>query len=156
MGSYIQYTRVRIAVKLAAAALVLQPVALWAASAQRAPFGKLADGTPIEAVTLTNSHGVSARIISYGATLQALIAPDRQGHEADIALGYDDLAHAYDLLGSLLAGSAHAALLHPCSRSHLHGPVLSTRRPTHRAHRGGMGAQQAAAMSPLRETQSRL
>ena len=80
------------ALRLAAAALMLQPTALWAATAQRAPFGKLPDGTAIEAVTLTNSHGVSARIISYGATLQALVAPDRQGQKADIALGYDDLA----------------------------------------------------------------
>ena len=81
----------RIALTLAATALVLQPAALWAATAQRAPFGRLPDGTAIEAVTLTNAHGVSARIITYGATLQALIAPDRQGRKADIALGYDDL-----------------------------------------------------------------
>jgi aldose 1-epimerase len=81
----------RRALQLAAAALVLQPITVLAASAQRAPFGKLPDGTAIEAVTLSNSHGVSARIITYGATLQALVAPDRQGHGADIALGYDDL-----------------------------------------------------------------
>jgi aldose 1-epimerase len=84
--------QVRFALKLAAAALVLQPIAVWAASAQRAPFGKLPDGTPVEAVMLSNSHGVSARVITYGATLQALVAPDRQGHKADVALGYDDLA----------------------------------------------------------------
>ena len=78
--------------KLAVATLILQPVAVWAANAQRAPYGKLPDGTAIEAVTLSNTHGVSARIISYGATLQSLVAPDRQGHKADIALGYDDLA----------------------------------------------------------------
>jgi aldose 1-epimerase len=91
VGDYDQYIRVRVAVKLAAAALVSLPAGTWAASAQRAPFGKLPDGTAIEAVTLTNSHGVSARIMTYGATLQALIAPDRQGQKADIALGYDDL-----------------------------------------------------------------
>jgi len=71
--------------------VALSPVA-FAATAQRAAFGTLPDGTPIEAVTLRNTHGVSARIITYGATLQALTAPDRQGHEADIALGYDDLS----------------------------------------------------------------
>ena len=91
MGGYDQYFPVRIALKLVAAALVLQPAPLWAVSAQRAPFGHLPDGTAIEAVTLTNSHGVSARVMTYGATLQALVAPDRQGHQADIALGYDDL-----------------------------------------------------------------
>jgi aldose 1-epimerase len=77
---------------IAATALLLPSVAVWAASAQRTPFGSLPDGTAIEAVTLSNSHGVSARIITYGATLQALVAPDRQGHAADVALGYDDLA----------------------------------------------------------------
>jgi aldose 1-epimerase len=80
-----------IALQLATAALVLQPVSVWAVSVQRAPFGTLPDGTAIEAVTLSNSHGVSARIITYGATLQALVAPDREGHKADIALGYDEL-----------------------------------------------------------------
>jgi len=92
VGGYDTYTRVRIALQVTTAALVLQPAALWAATAQRAPFGKLPDGTAIEAVTLANSHGVSARIITYGATLQALIVPDRHGQKADIALGYDDLA----------------------------------------------------------------
>jgi len=92
VGGYGKYTRVRIALQVAAAALVLQPAALWGATAERASFGKLPDGTPIEAVTLANSHGVSARIITYGATLQALVAPDRHGQKADIALGYDDLS----------------------------------------------------------------
>ncbi len=61
-------------------------------TARRAPFGALDHGVVIESVTLTNQHGLSARIINYGATLQALQAPDRAGHTADIVLGYDDLA----------------------------------------------------------------
>jgi aldose 1-epimerase len=79
-------------VALIATVSAILPMVCWGATAERAPFGKLPDGTPIEAVTLRNSHGISARIITYGATLQALVAPDRQGHPADIALGYDDLA----------------------------------------------------------------
>jgi aldose 1-epimerase len=63
-----------------------------AGTAQRSSFGTLPDGVRIEAVTLTNGHGVRARIITYGATLQALEAPDRNGHSADVLLGYDDLA----------------------------------------------------------------
>lgn len=63
-----------------------------AASAERSPFGTLADGTVVEAVTLTGSNGVSARIITYGATLQALNGPDREGQVADVTLGFDDLA----------------------------------------------------------------
>jgi aldose 1-epimerase len=73
------------------ALLVLANVAA-AVTAGRAPFGTLDHGVVIEAVTLTNSQGISARIINYGATLQALWAPDRTGRTADIVLGYDDLA----------------------------------------------------------------
>jgi aldose 1-epimerase len=62
-----------------------------ATTAERSVFGTLADGGEIEAVTLTNRHGISARIISYGATLQSLRAPDRQGKVADVMLGYDNL-----------------------------------------------------------------
>lgn len=64
--------------------------------AVREPAGRLDDGTIIEAVTLTNARGISARILSYGATLQSLIAPDREGTLADIVLGYDDLASYVD------------------------------------------------------------
>jgi len=76
------------------AGLVLLVLANCAAAvtAGRAPFGTLDHGLVIEAVTLTNSQGISARIINYGATLQALWVPDRTGRTADIVLGYDDLA----------------------------------------------------------------
>src|SRR5881628_646133 len=61
-----------------------------AATARREAFGALPDGTSVEAVTLTGANGVSARIMTLGATLQALSAPDRSGRVADVTLGYDD------------------------------------------------------------------
>src|SRR5881409_1111674 len=61
-----------------------------AATARREPFGTLPDGTPVESVILTGANGVSARIMTLGATLQALSGPDRSGHIADVTLGYDD------------------------------------------------------------------
>ncbi len=67
-----------------------------AAEAKRTPAGTLKDGTAIEAVTLSNAHGVSAKILSYGATLQSLMGPDRAGKIADVVLGYDDLASYVD------------------------------------------------------------
>lgn len=63
-----------------------------AATATREAAGTLADGTAVEAVTLTAKNGVEARILSYGATLQSLIAPDRDGKRADVLLGYDSAA----------------------------------------------------------------
>ena len=74
------------------AALLMTSTSALATEASRAPAGKLADGTAVELITLTNAQGVSARILTYGATLQSLIAPDREGKGADVLLGYDDLA----------------------------------------------------------------
>jgi aldose 1-epimerase len=58
----------------------------------RAPFGALADGTAVEAFTLTNARGVEVRAISYGAIIQSLRTPDRQGQLDDIVLGFDTAA----------------------------------------------------------------
>ncbi len=63
-----------------------------AADAERSEAGELRDGTKVEAVTLSNAAGVSARVLTYGATLQALTAPDRDGRPVDITLGYDETA----------------------------------------------------------------
>lgn len=79
------------ALLIAAAAL---PSSALAADYTRGAFGKTPDGEAVEAITLTNSHGVSATVITYGATLQSLVAPDRAGVKADIALGFKD-ADAY-------------------------------------------------------------
>jgi aldose 1-epimerase len=68
--------------------LLAGTAAAHAATAERADAGTLKDGTKVEAITLANGQGISARILTYGATLQALIAPDREGHPADIILGH--------------------------------------------------------------------
>ncbi len=62
------------------------------ATAGRMAAGRLKNGVLVEAVTLTNASGVSARILTYGATLQSLVAPDADGALADIVLGHDDVA----------------------------------------------------------------
>lgn len=63
--------------------------AAWAA---RAPFGALPDGRPVEVITLANRAGITARVLSYGAILQALLLPDRAGRVADVVAGHADLA----------------------------------------------------------------
>jgi aldose 1-epimerase len=60
-----------------------------AATATRGAFGALSDGTKVEAVTLTNGAGMSAKIMTLGATLQSLIVPDKAGRKDDVVLGYD-------------------------------------------------------------------
>jgi aldose 1-epimerase len=51
-------------------------------------FGVLADGSAVEAVDLSNAGGLSARIMTLGASIQALNVPDRNGELADIVLGH--------------------------------------------------------------------
>jgi glucose/arabinose dehydrogenase/galactose mutarotase-like enzyme len=47
---------------------------------QRSLFGVTADDQRIESFTLTNRHGLEARVITYGAILAELRVPDRDGH----------------------------------------------------------------------------
>jgi len=77
---------------MVAALLCATATPAYAADAVRSDAGKLADGTPVEAVTLKNDRGVAARILTYGATLQSLVAPDRAGKPAEVTLGYDSVA----------------------------------------------------------------
>jgi len=55
-------------------------------------FGTAPDGQAITLYSLTNAHGLRARIMTYGAIVVSLEVPDRDGNRADIVLGYDDLA----------------------------------------------------------------
>jgi aldose 1-epimerase len=54
-------------------------------------FGKTKNGDTVYRFVLTNSKGVEAVVISYGAALVSLKAPDRNGKSADLVLGYDSL-----------------------------------------------------------------
>lgn len=57
-----------------------------------APFGQTSAGAPVQLYTLSNRHGMQARIMTYGGIIVSLTAPDREGHYADVVLGYDTLA----------------------------------------------------------------
>ena len=63
-----------------------------AATARREPFGTPPDGTQVDSVVLKGANGVSARIMTLGATLQAFSGPDRSGHVTDVTLGYDEMS----------------------------------------------------------------
>jgi aldose 1-epimerase len=67
----------------------LPALAPAAVEAKRMDFGTLHDGTPVAAAELSNSAGMSVRIISLGAAIQSLSVPDRRGVREDVVLGYD-------------------------------------------------------------------
>ena len=59
-------------------------------------FGKTVEpytnvNTPTYRYTLTNANGVSIDLLSYGAITQAIWVPSRNGHEADVVLGFKTL-----------------------------------------------------------------
>jgi aldose 1-epimerase len=67
-----------------------QDAALQTVTACDWPINPYADG--MNAITLTNAHGVTARFIPYGATLTEWHVLDRYGQSGDVVLGFDTLA----------------------------------------------------------------
>ncbi|HLK69962.1 MAG TPA: aldose epimerase family protein [Bryobacteraceae bacterium] len=73
-------------------ALIAGVVTLHAATKiSHADFGKMPDGTAIQIYTLTNTHGLEARIITYGGAVVSLKTPDKTGAMGDIVQGFDSL-----------------------------------------------------------------
>jgi aldose 1-epimerase len=61
------------------------------ASLNRAPFGHMADGTPVEIFTLSSRAGMEVRTMPYGAAIVSIRVPDRNGAADDVVLGFDTL-----------------------------------------------------------------
>ncbi|HEY8903943.1 MAG TPA: aldose epimerase family protein [Chthoniobacterales bacterium] len=56
------------------------------------PFGKTQSGAPVDLYRLSNGFGMEVDLINFGATITAIRVPDREGRQADVALGYDTVA----------------------------------------------------------------
>lgn len=61
------------------------------ATITRAAFGT-ANGQAVDLYTLRNDAGVVVRVMTYGATITELFAPDRNGRSANVVLGFPTLA----------------------------------------------------------------
>lgn len=67
-------------------------------------------GAPIDLFTLENAHGITVRVMTYGATMVSVRTPDRNGHLDDIILGFDALEPYVDstaYFGSLVGRVAN-------------------------------------------------
>jgi aldose 1-epimerase len=53
--------------------------------------GESVDGKPIDQYTLSNGK-MTVKILTYGGIIQELWVPDRRGHEANVTLGFKDVA----------------------------------------------------------------
>lgn len=103
------------------------------------PFGTLSDGTEVTAARLETAAGASLTVLDYGATVQSLRVPDRDGRLVDVVLGYDTAAEyegndAYlgatiGRVGNRIGGAAFSlnGKSYPLARNdggnHLHGGV---------------------------------
>jgi aldose 1-epimerase len=73
-------------------------------------FGILPDGRAVERHRLEGGGGIAVDILTFGGIIQHVFAPDRHGHVADVALGFDNLG-AYlanpSYLGALIGRCAN-------------------------------------------------
>jgi aldose 1-epimerase len=76
--------------KLALLLLAASTPAIAQTSVTKAPFGKLPDGSAVDVYTLKDS-ALSIRIITFGAHVISVTAPDKSGKIDDVVLGYDSL-----------------------------------------------------------------
>ncbi|MBR0507467.1 MAG: galactose mutarotase [Clostridia bacterium] len=54
------------------------------------PFGVTKEGVAVTAFTITNDRGISVTVLDYGATLQSVVLPCKDG-PVDVVLGYDTI-----------------------------------------------------------------
>jgi aldose 1-epimerase len=62
------------------------------AAIRRRPFGKTPAGDDVHIYTLINRNGLTAEIMTFGATLLSLSVPDRNGVLQNVVLRFDNLA----------------------------------------------------------------
>ena len=92
MKSIMQIFLWRLAIVSLVAAVCLGSVRAQALNrVEQADFGKTEDGSEVKLITLRNSKGMSAQIISYGAIIKELQAPDRNGNFTNVVLTTDTL-----------------------------------------------------------------
>src|SRR4051794_15713689 len=54
-------------------------------------FVKEIDGKTVGLFTIKNQNGLTVRITSYGARIEQILVPDREGRLGDVALGYETI-----------------------------------------------------------------
>lgn len=54
-------------------------------------YGKTADGKDVFSFTIKNESGAEIELLNYGATLNKISVPDRNGDFADVLVGFDTM-----------------------------------------------------------------
>ena len=101
------------------------------------PFGAASQGQSVTRYILRNSRGMQVNILSYGAVVQSIIVPDKNGVLRDVVPGFDsvhDYERNYCFFGAFVGRYANRIkdgqftlngityrLKHNAGRHHLHG-----------------------------------
>jgi len=65
-------------------------------SISKAPFGKTKAGLAVDLYTLQNANGLTAKVITFGAIIYSLEAPDKDGHLANLTANCASVADYAD------------------------------------------------------------
>ena len=69
----------------------------------RANFQKQVDGKAVDLYTIKNKKGMIVKITNYGARVEQILVPDKNGKLGDVALGYESLDKVMGGQGSMNA-----------------------------------------------------
>lgn len=58
---------------------------------EKSAFGETPDGEKVDLYTCTNANGAVLKMITFGAAVQSLEMPDKEGNLANVQLGFDSL-----------------------------------------------------------------
>jgi len=132
------------AVSLAAAGEAPKAPAAAAMTVEKSAFGKMPDGRDIDLYTLTGPKGMRVRVITYGATLISVEAPDKAGKVADVTLGFDKVEDWIKNQGSFGASIGRYANRIAKARFTLDGKTyqLTANMGEHQLHGGKEGFHQ--------------
>jgi aldose 1-epimerase len=87
MNLFLQITFWRLAIVVLLASVLIQPLQAQALiRVEQADFGKARDGSEVKLITLRNARGMSVQIVTYGAIIKQLWAPDRDGNFTNVLL----------------------------------------------------------------------
>jgi aldose 1-epimerase len=104
-------------------------------------FGQMPDGTPVKQFTLRNAHGMLVRFMTYGAILNEVEVPDRNGALTNVVLGADSLQHYLHGFGTPAAVIGRVANRIANAHFTLDGTeyTLAANIPPHHIHGGLKG-----------------
>jgi aldose 1-epimerase len=138
---------------VAVAEVPVRPSAAQPRAIVEAPYGTV-NGTEVKLYTLTNAHGLVAKITNYGGIVTELHTPDKTGKMADIVLGFDkldDYVNGSPYFGAVIGRVANRI---QNARFALDGKTfkLNANNGKHTLHGGNVGWDKVVWSAEPRET----